>query len=282
LPLNGGTLTGPLTLVSNPTASAHAASKQYVDTQISTLLPLSGGVLAGGLTLATSPTTNLGAATKQYVDTSTGGRGAINVKAPPYNAQLNGVADDTAAFKAAYVAAAAGSTIFVPNGVAVLQNPDSWGVPLTKRVRWIVDGTTLPDGTSLAAASPTGNGAASLSLPGLVIGNSKVANETSIGHSQSSDFAVNHSSYVVAHGDGTAMQIATNHRVDTVIYNSPGNFIWAGFDRMIWAGTQTPNAARPAEHVGRYIQTVRQEVGTSSSGGAAPATLAMGGLSGIS
>ena len=116
----------------------------------------------------------------------------------------------------------------------------------------------------------TGNGAASLSLPGLVIGNSKVANETSIGHSQSSDFAVNHSSYVVAHGDGTAMQIATNHRVDTVIYNSPGNFIWAGFDRMIWAGTQTPNAARPAEHVGRYIQTVRQEVGTSSSGGPLP------------
>ena len=83
-----------------------------------------------------------------------GAAGAINVKASPYNAQINGITDDTAAFKAAYQAAPAGSVIHVPNGVTVLQNPNTWGIPLTKRVKWIVDGTSLHDGTPLSNAIP--------------------------------------------------------------------------------------------------------------------------------
>ncbi len=34
VPLNGGTMTGPLTLSGNPTANLHSATKQYVDTQV--------------------------------------------------------------------------------------------------------------------------------------------------------------------------------------------------------------------------------------------------------
>ena len=96
------------------------------------------------------------------MDSAGGGTtGVINVRSAPYNAQLNGVTDDTAAFKAAYQAAAPGSVIYVPNGVTVLQTPPNWGIPLTKRVKWIVDGTTLPDGTPLANAIPGGGSPAS-------------------------------------------------------------------------------------------------------------------------
>ena len=109
LPLSGGTLTGPVSLPANPASALQAAPKQYVDSQVTTALPLAGGTLAGALTLAGDPTSSLHAATKRYVDAAAGSStGVINVRAAPYNAQLNGVADDTAAFKAAYQAAAPG------------------------------------------------------------------------------------------------------------------------------------------------------------------------------
>ena len=151
LPLSGRALTGPLTLPTNPAAALHAAPKQYVDSQVASALPVAGGTLTGALTLAGDPTSSLHAATKRYVDAAGGGSaGVINVRSAPYNAQLNGVTDDTAAFKAAYQAAAPGSVIYVPNGVTVMQTPPNWGIPLTKRVKWIVDGTSLSDGTPLA------------------------------------------------------------------------------------------------------------------------------------
>jgi hypothetical protein len=51
------------------------------------------------LTLAGDPTSSLQAATKRYVDTVGGSTtGVINVRSAPYNAHLNGVTDDTAAF----------------------------------------------------------------------------------------------------------------------------------------------------------------------------------------
>jgi hypothetical protein len=68
LPLSGGALTGPLTLVADPTASLQPATKQYVDAQASAALPKSGGTLTGTLTLAADPTAALQSATKQYVD----------------------------------------------------------------------------------------------------------------------------------------------------------------------------------------------------------------------
>ncbi len=73
----GGTMTGFLTLHANPTSNMHAATKQYVDTQITTLsntvatnyVPTTGTSLTGFLTLHANPTSNMHAATKQYVDT---------------------------------------------------------------------------------------------------------------------------------------------------------------------------------------------------------------------
>ena len=235
-------------------------------------LPIAGGTLTGALTLAGNPTSALQAATKGYVDSASGGStGVINVRSAPYNAKLNGVADDTAAFTAAYQAAAAGSVIHVPNGVTVLEPPPSWGIPLTKRVKWIVDGTLLPDGTPLADAIPGGGSPASNYLPGIVVGNSSASVEVSQNGSQPTDFAVAHSSYIVNHSGGpTGGAVIANTRNDTIIYNSPSNFVWGGIDRLLWCGTQTPSGAPAAEHVGRYVQTIRQNVGLDSSGKALP------------
>ena len=86
--LTGGTMTGILTLSADPVNLYDAATKHYVDVQItgvnSTLtkyLLLTGGTLTGNLTmsgsavinLAADPTANLQAATKQYVDTKLSG-----------------------------------------------------------------------------------------------------------------------------------------------------------------------------------------------------------------
>jgi hypothetical protein len=266
LPISGGTLTGALTLPSNPTTALQATTKQYVDSRITTAMPLAGGTLTGPLTLAADPTLSQQAATKHYVDFAGGAAGEINVKAPPYNAQINGTTDDTAAFKAAYQAAPAGSVIHVPNGVTVLQNPNAWGLPLTKRVKWIVDGTSLPDGTPLSSAIPGGGGPANSFLPGVVGGNSGQSVEISQNGSQPGDFAVLHSSYIVNHTGGpTGGAVSANTRNDTIIYNSPNNYVWGALDRLLWCGTQS-QAGNLAQHVGRYIQTIRENVATDGSG----------------
>ena len=158
----------------------------------------------------------------------------------------------------------------MPNGVTSLQSPSTWGIPLTKWVKWIVDGTTLPNGTALADAIPGGSGPASLVLPGVVVGNSTDSAEFSQGASQATDFAVSRSAYIVNHTGGTAGSVSANARVDTIIYNSPNNYIWGGIDRLLWSGTGTGSSATPAQHVGRYIQSIRQSVGTNASGTALP------------
>lgn len=269
LPLGGGTLTGPLSLAAPPTSASQAATKQYVDTQVATALPLSGGAMAGPLTLAANPTIDMQAATKQYADSRPDATGVINVKLPPYGAKLDGATDDTAAFITAYQAAAPGAVIYVPNGVANLQNPNSWGIPLTKWVKWIVDGTTLTNGASLAVAIPSGTGPASFVLPGAVVGNSATSVEISQGSSQPTDFAALHTSYIVNHTGGPVNTVTCASRNDVLIYNSPSNYIWAGLDRLVWAGVQTP-AATPAQHVARYMQAIRATIGTDSSGNALP------------
>ena len=161
--------------------------------------------------------------------------------------------------------------IYVPNGVTNIQNPNTWGIALTKWIKWIVDGTTLSNGTSLADSIPGGVGPASLVLPGVVVGNSNVSAEVSQGASQATDFAVSRSAYIVNHTGGpTTGVVSANARTDTIIYNSPNNYIWGGIDRLLWCGTQTGSASAPAQHIGRYVQTVRQTVGTSSTGAALP------------
>ena len=136
---------------------------------------------------------------------------------------------------------------------------------MTKRVKWIVDGTTLADGTPLSNTIPGGGGPTGNYLPGIVVGNSPQSAEFSQNGSQGSDFAVVHSSYVVNHSAGSGGVIA-NNRTDTIIYNSPANYVWGGVDRLLWCGTQTPNGFGAAEHVGRYVQTIRQSITNGSNG----------------
>lgn len=143
-------------------------------------------------------------------------------------------------------------------------------------MQWIVGGTVLADGTPLASAFPTGGAPAAFVLPGFVSGNTAMGLSTSQGASQITDFSVTQSSYVVNHSGGTAGTVAANSRVDTVIYNSPANYIWGGLDRLMWAGTQTPNGAAAAQHVGRYIQTLRLAATTGSNGQLLPQPMLWG------
>ncbi len=147
----------------------------------------------------------------------------------------------------------------------MLKNPSAWGVPLTKNVKWLVDGTLLSDGTSLSSAIPAGGNPANLSLPGVVEGHSASGSEFSRSSSLATDFAVLHAAYIVNHTGG-ASSVICNERSDTMIYNSPNNYVWGGLDRLVWAGVQTPNSATAAQHVGRYVQTIRQSIGTNSNG----------------
>ena len=62
------TLTGTLTLASDPTANLHSATKQYVDNADALKLDIAGGTMTGALTLSGAPTNASHAATKAYVD----------------------------------------------------------------------------------------------------------------------------------------------------------------------------------------------------------------------
>lgn len=65
IPVSGGTMTGYLTLYTDPANNYHAVTKLYVDTKY---VAISGSVMTGLLTLQGNPTIDLHAATKKYVD----------------------------------------------------------------------------------------------------------------------------------------------------------------------------------------------------------------------
>jgi hypothetical protein len=80
LKLSGGTMTGPLVLAADPTASPQAATKNYVDGKIagvnlSGYLPLAGGTMGGDILLDGVPSEPLGAVPKEYVDAALNGSG---------------------------------------------------------------------------------------------------------------------------------------------------------------------------------------------------------------
>lgn len=119
LPLNGGTMTGPLILSGAPTANLHAATKKYVDDGLGnkigkasspttgnfmsfdasgnaadsgkkasdfanashthSYLPLSGGTMTGNITLVGAPSANLHPASKKYVDDAIAGLALITI-----------------------------------------------------------------------------------------------------------------------------------------------------------------------------------------------------------
>jgi len=69
----GDTMTGPLTLPGAPTAANHAATKAYVDTEVDARVAKSGDTMTGFLTLHADPTAAMHAVTRQYVDRGTAG-----------------------------------------------------------------------------------------------------------------------------------------------------------------------------------------------------------------
>ena len=155
----------------------------------------------------------------------------------------------------------------MPNGVTVLQTPPNWGIPADQagevdRRRHITAGRHAAGECNSRRWQP------GKQLPaGIVVGNSGVSVEVSQNGSQPTDFAVSHSSYIVNHTGGpTGGAVIANTRNDTIIYNSPTNFVWGGIDRLLWCGSQTPSGAAAAEHVGRYVQTIRQNLSLDSSG----------------
>ena len=86
LTASGGTLTGPLYLNGDPTQPMEAATKHYVDTQVSTAVPLAGGAMTGGLTTPAvngveAPATGSGQTTLQAAMNAAGTNGAMVI--PP-------------------------------------------------------------------------------------------------------------------------------------------------------------------------------------------------------
>jgi hypothetical protein len=132
-------------------------------------------------------------------------------------------------------------------------------------VKWVVDGTTTASGAVLGDCIPTGTIPTGTILPGIVVGHSSTSASVSRGRSQTGELAALHTSYIVNH-DGGAATVLTNSRTDTLVFNSPANFVWGGLDRLVWVGKSMPNATAPAQHVGRYVQTVRQVVATDADG----------------
>ncbi|HVC45997.1 MAG TPA: glycosyl hydrolase family 28-related protein [Terracidiphilus sp.] len=113
----GGTLTGPLYLAGDPTASLQAADKHYVDTSVAQTVPLSGATLTGALS---------GPAVSASVNN------VINVMAPPYNAKGDCTTDDQAAIQAALTTAQANTS---SNTVVYFPTPPG-GCYLTSQLNW--------------------------------------------------------------------------------------------------------------------------------------------------
>jgi len=85
----GDTMTGLLTLSGAPTAANHAATKAYVDTEVGTRVAKTGDTMTGLLTLSGAPTATNHAATKGYVDTEVGTRVAKTGDTMTGNLEIN-------------------------------------------------------------------------------------------------------------------------------------------------------------------------------------------------
>jgi hypothetical protein len=94
LPINGGTLSGPLILAADPVIPLGAATRQFVLGQGfvtgGPYLALAGGTMTGLLLLSGPPTVPLGAATKAYVDNAVGAGGGGTITGVTAGAGLSG------------------------------------------------------------------------------------------------------------------------------------------------------------------------------------------------
>lgn len=79
LPLAGGTMTGDIVLVGDPTAALHPATKQYTDASDALRVLKAGDTMSGPLVLSGDPAMALQAAPKQYVDAAQAAAAAESV-----------------------------------------------------------------------------------------------------------------------------------------------------------------------------------------------------------
>ena len=235
-----GTLTGNVSLPTAPTQSVHVTNKQYVDNQLcGTCCPCKG--VAQGRTSAIRRSFAPAQCSHKTICGRKSDRDrVINVAMPPTCAALNGVTDDTAAFKAAYQAAPAGSAIYVPFGVTSVQRREAGGCRNDQEGRsGSIDGTTLTDGTPLAQAfRPVASPPILCCRVSLWKYAGRLQRVPEL--SQSTDLAVQQSSYVrlpIMVGLAPYCKSASGH---DSLFGSTANFVWGGLDRLIWAGNSDP------------------------------------------
>ena len=117
-------------------AAAAAASAASVGNPV----PIAGNVtMTGPLTLSGDPTATFGAATKHYVDTHTPPAAAssdyINIKTD-YGAKGDGTTDDTAAIQAMLAGVPANAAVFWPAGTYLVTTP----ITVSKGMTWVGSG----------------------------------------------------------------------------------------------------------------------------------------------
>ena len=139
----GDTMTGLLTLSGSPTATLHAATKGYVDTEVGTRVAKAGDTMTGPLTLPGAPTAANHAATKAYVDAGDNTR--VAKAGDTMTGFLTLHADPTEAMHAvtkAYVDAIIGTTGRKLTGVYVFNTTQNWTPPsgTTAMLVWAVGG----------------------------------------------------------------------------------------------------------------------------------------------
>jgi hypothetical protein len=107
---SGDTMTGLLILSADPTVALGATTKEYTDGQFGKSLPAAGGTMTGPLTLAADPTTTLQAASKQYVD------GRVASSLPLTGGILSGILRLSIYIVACLPSATVGALAYATNG----------------------------------------------------------------------------------------------------------------------------------------------------------------------
>lgn len=161
----------------------------------------------------------------------------INVK--DFGALIDGTTDDTASFQAAYDAATAGATIFVPGYVAVVG-----AIAGTKFVVWETDALT-PGGDPLA-------------LPGVVsstLATRKVISRKGVATDYSSLQITREANFT----GGSPGFVSTAFTVDTAVSAGATNFEWNALFKL-------SNSAVAGENVALYSQATKLGVGPTWAG----------------
>ena len=300
----GDTLTGPLVLAGDPAVSLQAATKHYVDIQLAGSLPISGGTLTGALTLAVQsergpascdktvrrqPDHHHRADRRWNTDWSAdfGGRSDIVVAGGHQTLrgcrrrhhrcdQREGVPlqcedqrDDRR------YCCVQGRIPGSPRRIGDLRTERRHSPAESEQLGHIADKAGEMDRRRHFIARwdatrkcNSGRRWAGQQFPAGPRGRQQCAERRDLAELALNlrDFAVQHSSYIVNHTGGpTGGAVSTNSRNETIIYNSPNNYVWGGLDRLLWCGVQS-QASNLAQHVARYVQTIRQNIGTDSAG----------------